>query len=271
MRIAVIGVGSIGRAIIDGIRRGDAGQAELVALADQPTQADELQKLATAMSCPCTTDPVKLLDFQPDIVVEAAAQAVVRQYAVAILDGGVNLLVMSVGALVDPELFDQVWSAAERSGCRVYAPSGAIGGLDVLRSARVAGLEEVTLITSKPPGALVGARFFDDHPIDLMALSTRTVIYEGPAREAVRLFPENVNVAAALSLSGLGADRTLTQVVADPDLDRNTHEVVARGSFGEMRIRLSNVPSPANPKTSYLACLSPLATLRRLAEPIQIG
>ena len=116
-----------------------------------------------------------------------------------------------------------------------------------------------------------GAPFFDAHPLDLQALTERTVIYEGPAQEAVRLFPENVNVAAAISLSGLGADRTLTQVVADPTLDRNVHEVSAHGDFGEMRITLRNVPSPSNAKTSYLACLSPLATLRRLAEPIQIG
>jgi aspartate dehydrogenase len=153
----------------------------------------------------------------------------------------------------------------------VHLPSGAIGGLDVLRAARVDRLDEVTLVTSKPPRALAGAPFFESHPIDLGAITTREVIYEGPAAEAVRLFPANVNVAAALSLAGIGPEQTRMQVVADPALDRNVHEVVARGSFGELTLRLANVPSPSNPKTSFLACLSGLATLRRLADPIQIG
>jgi hypothetical protein len=107
--------------------------------------------------------------------------------------------------------------------------------------------------------------------VDLDAIGERTVIFEGSAAEAVRLFPANVNVAAALSLAGLGAERTGMQVVADPTLDRNVHEVVARGSFGELRLRVANVPSPANPKTSFLACLSALATLRRLAASVQVG
>jgi aspartate dehydrogenase len=271
MRVAVIGVGSIGSTIIDGIIQGQAGAVELVGLADRPEVEAQLAEVARRVECPYTTDPLQLVDFAPDLIVEAAAQPAARQYAVPLLERGVDLLLMSVGALADTAFCDEVAAAALRHGCKVYVPSGAIGGLDVLRSARIDGLEEVTLITSKHPVALAGAPFFDQHPIDLDGLRERTVIFEGPAGEAVRLFPANVNVAAALSLAGLGPERTRMQVVADPALDRNVHEVVARGSFGEMRLKLSNVPSPANPKTSFLACLSPLATLRRLAEPIQVG
>lgn len=271
MRAALIGVGSIGSYLFDSILQGAAGPIELVGLADVPGTEARLAELARQAGCAYTTNALELVEHRPAIVIEAASQAAVRQYAVPLLERGVDLLLMSVGALAEPSFFEQVTAAAARTGRRVYLPSGAIGGLDALRAARVDQLEEVTLITSKPPRALAGAPFFDQHPIDLEAIAERTVIFEGSAREAVRLFPANVNVAAALSLAGLGADRTRMQVVADPSLDRNVHEVVARGSFGELRLRLSNVPSPANPRTSFLACLSPLATLRRLADPIQLG
>jgi aspartate dehydrogenase len=132
-------------------------------------------------------------------------------------------------------------------------------------------LDEVLLTTSKPPRALAGAPFFERNPIDLAAIRERTVIFEGTAAEAVGQFPANINVAAAVSLAGIGPERTRVRVVADPALSQNVHEVEARGAFGEMRIRLANLPSPANPKSSLLAALSPLAMLRRLTDPIQVG
>jgi aspartate dehydrogenase len=271
MRVAVIGVGSIGRYLIDGIQAGHAGAARVVGIAGRPGAEARLASLASSIGCRWTTDALELLGEKPDIVVEAASQAAVRQYAMAMLEGGADLLVMSVGALADPALMARITTAAERHGRRLHVPAGAIGGLDVLRAASLDRLDEVTLITSKPPRALAGAPFFVTHPVDLDAIGERTVIFDGPAAEAVRLFPANVNVAAALSLAGLGAERTRMQVVADPTLDRNVHEVVARGRFGELRLRLANVPSSSNPKTSFLACLSGLATLRRLTNPVQIG
>jgi aspartate dehydrogenase len=271
MRISVIGVGSIGRYLIERVHAGAVGRVELASIADVPEARARLVDLAARTGCRATTDPLDLLTDKPDVVVEAAAQAVVRQYAVPLLEGGADVMVISVGALADAGLLAAMTGAAERSGRRVHVPAGAIGGLDVLRAASLDQLSEVTLVTSKPPRALAGAPFFEANPVDLAAIRQRTVIFEGAAADAVKLFPANVNVAAALSLAGLGAERTRMQVVADPTLDRNVHEVVARGSFGELTLRLANVPSPANPKTSFLACLSALATLRRLSQPVQIG
>jgi aspartate dehydrogenase len=271
MRVALIGIGSIGGYLLARIREGVAGQIDVVGLSDVPATEARLAQLAGEVGCAWSTDALDLLAAGPDLFVEAASQQAARQYAIPLLERGVDLLLMSVGALADPDYYAQVSAAASRAGRRVYLPSGAIGGLDALRSARVEGLEDVTLVTTKPPRALAGAPFFDQFPIDLDAVTERTVIFDGVARDGVRLFPSNVNVAAALSLAGLGADRTRMQVVADPASTRNVHEVVARGAFGEMRLSLNNVPSPANPKTSFLACLSPLATLRRLADPIQLG
>jgi aspartate dehydrogenase len=271
MRISVIGVGSIGRYLIEGVHAGLAGPVALASIADVPDAQERLAQLAALTGCRATTDPLDVLADKPDLVVEAAAQAAVRRYALPLLEAGVDVMVMSVGALADAALLGALTDTAARVGRRVHVPAGAIGGLDVLRAASLDRLDEVTLVTSKPPRALAGAPFFDAHPIDLAAITARTVIFEGPASQAVTLFPANVNVAAALSLAGIGPERTRMQVVADPALDRNVHEVVARGGFGEMRLRLANVPSPSNPKTSFLACLSGLATLRRLSSPIQIG
>jgi aspartate dehydrogenase len=271
MRVSVIGVGSIGRYMIESLHAGLAGRVALASIAARPGAQARLTELATLTGCRATTNPLDLLADKPDVVVEAAAQAAVRQYAVPLLEGGVDIMVMSVGALADGALLRTITDTAERLGRRVHVPAGAIGGLDVLRAASLDRLDEVTLVTSKPPRALAGAPFFDTNPIDLATITERTIIFEGPAAQAVKLFPANVNVAAALSLAGIGPERTRMQVVADPTLDRNVHEVVARGSFGEMKLRLANVPSPSNPRTSFLACLSGLATLRRLSNPLQIG
>ena len=153
----------------------------------------------------------------------------------------------------------------------VLVPSGAVGGLDVLRAARIGGLDTVELRTTKPPRALRGAPYLAAHRIDVDAFHGPTVVFDGPATEAVVGFPANLNVVAALSLAGIGPERTRVVLVADPTGERNIHEVTARGAFGELSLRLENRPTPGNPKTSLLAPLSALALLRRFSEPIQVG
>ncbi len=271
VRIGLIGVGAIGRYILDGVRRGEAGAVQVVGVADVPAAEAKLREVADAAGCAWTTEPVGLVGLGAELVVEAASQAAVREHAIPVLEAGADILVMSVGALADGAFLGDLAAAAERCGRRVHVPSGAIGGLDVLRSARAAGLDEVTLTTSKPPRALVGAPYLAARGLDVAAVRERTVVFEGPAAEAVRHFPANVNVAATVALAGVGPERTTVRVVADPTLSRNVHELHARGAFGELTLRLANLPSPANPKTSLLACLSPLALIRRLAEPIQVG
>lgn len=271
LRVGLIGVGSIGRFLLDSIHKGLAGRARVVVISGLIETDEQLAELAQKYNCGYTRDLTALTKFEPDVVVEAAAQEVVRQWAIPVLEQNLDLLVMSVGALADPAFYEEVTAAVRKTRRRLYVPSGAVGGMDILRAAGIVGLEEVRLVTSKPPRALAGAPFFKSNAVDLEAITERQVIFSGTAEEAVKLFPQNVNVAAVLSLAGLGAARTMVEVVADPTLDCNLHEVVARGNFGEMRLQLANVPSPANPKTSFLACLSPLALLRRLSEPIWIG
>jgi aspartate dehydrogenase len=175
-------------------------------------------------------------------------------------------VVLSVGALLDhPEWVDQ---AAAR-GVRIHAPSAAIAGLDGLKGAAVDGhLDSVVMETRKPPGGLAGAPGVAQ--VDLGAITAPACVFEGTAREACRAFPANVNVVAAVSLAGLGPDRTRIRILADPAIDRNRHTVTAEGRFGRLRIEIENVPSE-NPRTGKLSYLSTIAYLRDLAAPLRVG
>ncbi len=214
---------------------------------------------------PCL--PFAELIEHADLVVEATTQAALVELAPAVLDAGRDLLVLSVGALLDhPE-----WGArAAARGARIHAPSAAIAGLDGLKAAAVDGhLDTLVMETRKPPRGLAGAPGVAR--VDLAAIVTPTVVFEGTAREACRAFPANVNVVAAVSLAGLGPDRTRIGILADPTIDRNRHTVTAEGAFGRLRIELENVPSAENPRTGKLSYLSTIAYLRDLAAPLRVG
>ena len=150
-------------------------------------------------------------------------------------------------------------------------PTGAIAGLDAIRAARIGGLDEVQLRTTKPPRALAGAPGLRGLGVDLDHLAGPVVVFDGTAADAVIAFPANLNVVAALSLAGIGPDRTRVVLVADPAGTSNIHEITARGAFGELSIRLDNRPTPGNPKTSHLASLSAIALLRGLSEAVRVG
>lgn len=264
MRIGVIGAGAIGRCLVEAVRAGQAGEHRVVVVAARSPER-------ALPGVPFTTDPLSLPRYGAELAVEAASQAAVRDYVIPLLAAGLDVLVMSVGALADPAFAARVRDAARHAGRRVYIPSGALGGLDALKAGLLSGLEAVELTSTKPPAALQGAPYFAEHPVAWHTITGPTVVYEGPAIEAVRYFPQNVNVAAVLSLAGLGPERTWVRIVADPAATTNQHVVRARGGFGTLEVALSNLPSPDNPKTSWLAALSAIAMLRRLGDPFQLG
>ncbi|HZS00611.1 MAG TPA: aspartate dehydrogenase [Chloroflexota bacterium] len=264
MRIGVIGAGAIGRYLIEAVRAGRAGDHEIVVVGD-------IVPGLSLDGVPYTTDIRSLPSYGLDLVVEAAAQAAAREYAVPMLEAGLDVMIMSVGALADEAFAERLRETARRVGRRVYIPSGALGGLDAVKAGLLSGLESVELVSTKPPVALQGAAYFDTHPVDWDAIRGPTVVYEGPAAEAVGYFPQNVNVAAVLSLAGVGPHKTRVRVVADPTATTNQHSVRVKGGFGTLEVNLSNLPTPENPKTSWLAALAAVAMLRRLADPFQIG
>jgi aspartate dehydrogenase len=164
---------------------------------------------------------------------------------------------MSVGALSDPSFRNNLVSVAENEGRRIYIPSGAICGLDNLKVGQISPVSRLLLRTTKSPSSL-------GVPAD-----ARTLIFKGKANECIKEFPKNVNVSVALSLTcGRDAD---VELFVDPDVERNVHEIFAEGDFGDIYIRVSNLPSPENPATSYLAALSILSLLNQMDNPLVIG
>jgi aspartate dehydrogenase len=262
-RVGILGLGAIGRPVARALAGGLPGLTLAGVTARDAARAREF--LAGLPGAPPLLEFDALLE-RADLVVEAATQAALVERAPAILAAGRDLVVLSVGALLDhPEWIDQ---AAAR-GSRIHAPSAAIAGLDGLKGAAVDGhLETVVMETRKPPRGLAGAPGVAG--LDLAAIATPTVVFEGTARDACRAFPANVNVVAAVSLAGLGADRTCIRILADPSINRNRHTVTAEGAFGRFRIELENVPSE-NPRTGKLAYLSTIAYLRDLASPLRVG
>src|ERR671910_414405 len=205
-----------------------------------------------------------LLDIKHvDIVVEAASQNALTSYLNSIISLKKDALVMSVGAFANPEFFSQIIKNVEKNDTNLYLPSGAIAGIDAIKSVR-SSISYVTITTTKNPNSLKDSPFFKKTNLTIDSIKKRTLIFEGSAIEAVQNFPANVNVAALLGLAGIGIEKTKVNVIADPTLRINKHEIKVIGKFGELIVRVKNIPSPTNPKTSYLAVLSVIECLRSI-------
>jgi len=251
----------------------DSGQihATLTHVFDESKEKSELlvDKLTNK---PEIVENSHLLSSNPvDIVVEAASQDAVMDVSLSVLQNKKDLMIMSVGALLDESIYDILSDACKDFKKTIYLPSGAIAGLDGIKSVKNE-LESISITTTKHPRSLKGAKFFETSDINLDEINTSTVIFEGIAKDAVSLFPANINVAALLSLTGIGSEKTGVKIVADPNTDKNTHHIVAEGKFGKMTFTIENYPDVNNPKTSRLAILSAIETLKKYcSDDIQIG
>jgi aspartate dehydrogenase len=263
-RVGVAGLGVIGRAVCRALDEGVPGLTLAGAVVRDRARAEAFVRTLAA--------PLPLLDLDAlvaasDIVVEASTQAHLEQIAPATLRAGRDLIVLSCGGL----LGHQDWiDLARENGCRIHVPSGAIAGLDGIKGARVGAVTSVTMETRKPPAGLAGAPWIVQRKIDLDGIREETLIFEGPATEACRAFPANVNVLAAVSLAGVGPDRTRIKIFAVPGLGRNQHRVTVEGEFGRLRMEIENVPSE-NPRTGKLSYLSTIALLREMGAPLRVG
>jgi aspartate dehydrogenase len=262
--VGVVGLGVIGRAVCRALEAGIPGLRLAGGLARDRAKAETF--LATLPTAP----PFLALDdlvAASDIVVEASTRAHLEDVAPRVLGAGRELIVLSAGGLLDhPE-----WVAmAEAHGGRIHVPSGAIAGLDGVKGARVGAVTAVTMETRKPPRGLAGAPWVVERRIDLDALTEETLIFEGPAIEACRAFPANVNVLAALALAGIGPERTRTRIYCVPGLGMNRHRIEVRGECGRISIEVENVPSE-NPRTGKLSYLSTIALLHDLGATLRVG
>ncbi|KKH50844.1 aspartate dehydrogenase [Methanosarcina sp. 1.H.A.2.2] len=269
LKIGVIGCGFIGGQICKAIDNGEIN-AELSALCDS-SESKILELSASLKTCSPAYMEIEELIRSVDLVIESASQNAVKSIVPQALKAGCDVMVLSVGALADEELRTTLFELAKQHNCKLYFPSGAVVGIDGLNSASAAGISSVTLTTRKPPSGLMGAPYVMEHGIKLEKLEKETVLFEGTASEAVKAFPANVNVAATISLAGIGFEQTRVRIIADPSLSRNVHEITVEGEFGKFSTRVENLPSPENPKTSYLAALSAVSTLKKILNPVQIG
>jgi aspartate dehydrogenase len=267
MRLAIVGCGSIGRELaeaadqMDGVRR--------IYLLDQNGKTAEA--LASRLKKAAAVRSIEEELYHCDLVIEAASQAAAKEIVPKVVGRGVDIMIMSVSALVDDDYRKNVYDTAVSKGARIFVPSGAICGTDGLSSAAIGRIDYVELISTKSRDGLVGAPYLKEKGIDIDKIDKPTVIYEGMARDAVRQFPKNVNVAATVSIMGLGFDRTKVTIILDPKTKANSHELIVRGEFGEMISKTSNVPYPNNPATSHLAALSAISTLKRIIKNDWVG
>jgi len=259
-KIGLIGAGNIGTFLLDTVNvKQLIPNAQISAVYYR--SGKEKDQLAEQYKVQVFTDFQAFLAQNFDLVIEAATVDAVKKYAAPIVRRKIDLLVVSVGAFADHAFYQELQQLCQQHQVSVYLPSGAIGGLDIVKAAKaVGGLSAVSITTRKPPQALM------EQPV-----TRETVLYEGPAKEAIEQFPKNVNVAILLSLAGLGVDQTKVRVIADPKVQRNTHTIEVEGAFGRSSITIENEPMPNNPKTSYLAALSVISALKEQQEIIRIG
>ncbi|MDB5589633.1 aspartate dehydrogenase [Enterovirga sp.] len=264
-RIGIAGLGAIGRVLARRVAARDVPGLELGCVAARDVGKAEAWLRAQGISVPV----VPLVSFPDcaDVAVECAPAAILEEVCRPMLAAGRRVLVLSCGALLSrPHLID----LAREHGGQIILPTGALVGLDAVTAAAEGEIRSVRMTTRKPPGGLAGAPHLERHGISVDGLSEPKLVFSGSAREAALGFPANVNVAAALSLAGIGPDRTTIEIWADPTVSRNCHEIAVEADSATFSVRIENVPSD-NPKTARITALSALAALRKLHAPLRVG
>jgi aspartate dehydrogenase len=264
-----VGIGGLGAIGLKTARALDAGNILGMSLA--AVSARDIDKAKRNMADFKRQVPiVKLNELadHADIIVECAPSSVFRDVAVATLEAGKTFIPISVGGLL---INDDLQALAKKNNARIVVPTGALIALDAVRAAAEGVIHSVTMVTRKPPAGLEGAPYIVENKIDLGAIKEPTKIFDGSARDGAKGFPANVNVAAALSLAGIGPDKTVLQIWADPTVDRNIQHFEVDADSASFEATIKNIPSDENIKTGRITALSVIAALRGLTSPFKVG
>jgi aspartate dehydrogenase len=263
IRVAVAGLGAIGRVVARGVGAIPGVELTAVAARDEAKARDWLGEHGIA----CPVVPLSEFPAHADLAVEAAPAAILDAICRPMLEAGKRVMVLSAGALLPrPELIE----LAQARGGQIIVPSGALLGLDAVTAAAEGTIHSVRMITRKPPNGLAGAPHLVSNGISVEGLTEAKRVFSGSARDAAAGFPANVNVAAALSLAGVGPDRTTIEIWADPAVTRNCHTIEVDSDSARFTLSIENIPSE-NPKTGRITAQSVLAALRRLSAPLRVG
>ena len=266
LKVGIGGLGAIGFAVAQAIDAGEVPGLSVSAVSARNKDA-AAEKVAGFSNPPPVVDLAALAETA-DVIVECAPATVFRDVAEPAIEAGRLFVPISVGAILrHMDLVDR----AKETGARIVIPTGALIGLDAVRAAAEGEIESVTLVTRKPPLGLAGAPHLLENDISIEGLNEPKLVFEGSARDGAKGFPANVNVAAALSLAGIGPDETSLQVWADPTVTRNTHTITVEADSARFTMTIENIPTEENPKTGKITALSMLATLRRLTAPMIAG
>ena len=262
--IGIVGCGAIGKALLLAAQSG--GMTVTIAGITSRGESNAQDFLATLREPPPYLERSQLI-ARSDLVIETAGGHVVPELAKETFAAGKDFMVISIGALLDhPEIIE----LSRQAGCRLLAPSGAIAGLDGIKSACAGQVDHVVMVSRKPPQALEGAPYLVEREMSLSGLDHELEIFHGSAREACQGFPANLNVSAAVSLAGIGPDRTQVKIVAVPGLERNCHDIEVKGEFGLLNIHIENIPSD-NPRTGKLTAMSIIRSVNDAFDTVSIG
>ncbi|RTE94626.1 aspartate dehydrogenase [Bradyrhizobium sp. LVM 105] len=264
LRVAVAGLGSIGTKVATALDQGIEGLTLSAVAVRDPAKH---RAFISGLRRPPQVLPIEQLGEAADIVVECAPSNHLRSIVEPAVKRGKAAVVVSVGGLLDN--FDLV-DLARANGGRIIVPTGALIGLDAVNAAAVGTIHSVQMVTRKPIDGLKGAPFIVQNNIDIDNLREPLKLFEGSAREAAKGFPANVNVAVALSLAGIGPDRTRIQVWADPTVTRNVHRIEVEADSARFSMGIENIPSE-NPKTGLITALSVIALLRKQRATLCVG
>jgi aspartate dehydrogenase len=265
LQLGMIGLGAIGSDVLRALREGVIADMACPAVLVRRPRPGSSESGAPRV----TADPEAFFAHRFDVVLEVAGHQAVRDHAVRALQDGADLLVTSVGAFADPAVFERVLAAARAAGRRVVLPSAGVGALDILAGAAQGGLDEVVMTVRKDAASWKGTVAEREHDLD--ALREPVLLYDGPARGGAAAYPQNVNISAAVSLAGLGLDRTRLVIWADPGQHPHVVEVEARGRFGRFAFREEVLASDANRKTGIIVAMAVIKTLRQLTSPLVVG
>lgn len=265
LKVAIGGFGAIGKAVARAL---DGGMAGLSLAAVSARDKDRAGQHLESFANPVPVVELHELAELADVIVEGLPSAHFLEIAEPAIEWGRIFVPASVGALLDHE---HLIERARQSGARIVVPTGALLGLDAVRAAAEGTIHDIRIITNKPPGGLVGAPHIVESGIDLDAVTEPTKVFEGSARDAIKGFPANVNVAVALSLAGIGPDATRIEIWADPTVDRNVHRIICDADSARLEMKIENVPTEENPRTGKITALSVVACLRGLVSPLKIG